>query len=95
MLLRSFNPICRISNRALALGHERCKLGDRGHYEVLLPTLFKYFKLKISDFGGMANIYTKADPDFSIRIIRMMNAQTNVPTVIVLHIRKKAWHCLI
>lgn len=33
MLLRSFNPICRISNRALALGHERCKLGDRGHYE--------------------------------------------------------------
>ncbi len=52
MLLHSFNPICRFSNRALALLHERCSLGDRGHNEVLMPTLFRYFGLKMSDFGG-------------------------------------------
>lgn len=54
MLLRSFNPICRFSDRALSLLNERCLLGDRGHNEVLMPTLFKCFNLKMSDFGGMA-----------------------------------------
>lgn len=53
MFLRSFNPICRFSNRAFALLHSRSLLGDRGHNELLMPTLFKYFKLKIADFGGM------------------------------------------
>ncbi|MCM1511137.1 MAG: DUF3405 domain-containing protein [Clostridium sp.] len=53
VLLRSFNPICRFSNRAFALLHSRCLLGDRGHNEILMPTLFKYFKLKIADFGGV------------------------------------------
>ncbi len=50
--LKSFNPICRFSNRALGLLHERCRMGDRGHNEVLLPTLFKYYGLRIADFGG-------------------------------------------
>ena len=52
MLLKSFNPICRFSNRAFALLHSRCLLGDRGHNELLMPTLFRHFKLKIADFGG-------------------------------------------
>lgn len=59
-LLKSFNPICRFSNRAFALLHERCLLGDRGHNEVLMPTLFKYFNLKIADFGGTGH-YTYKD----------------------------------
>lgn len=59
-LLKSFNPICRFSNRAFALLHSRCLLGDRGHNELLMPTLFKHFKLKIADFGGNGRyIYTE------------------------------------
>lgn len=59
ILLHSFNPICRFSDRALSLLNERCLLGDRGHNEVLMPTLFRYFNLKISDFGGNGRfIYT-------------------------------------
>lgn len=58
-LLRSFNPICRFSNRAFNLLHKRCLLGDRGHNEILMPTLFKYFNLNIADFGGHGKyIYT-------------------------------------
>ncbi len=51
-MLRSFNPICRFSNRSLSLLNERCSYGDRGHNEVLMPTLFRYYHLKIADFGG-------------------------------------------
>lgn len=62
-LLKSFNPICRFSHRALALLHERCSLGDRGHNEVLMPTLFLHFGLKIADFGGRGRYAYKAHPD--------------------------------
>lgn len=60
IMLKSFNPICRFSNRAFALLHSRCLLGDRGHNELLMPTLFRYFKLKIADFGGIGQ-YTYSD----------------------------------
>lgn len=40
------------SNRAFNLLHKRCLLGDKGHNEVLMPTIFKYFNLRIADFGG-------------------------------------------
>lgn len=62
-LLKSFNPICRFSNRAFALLHSRCLLGDRGHNELLMPTLFKYFKLKIADFGGTGRYTYKEHPN--------------------------------
>lgn len=62
-LLKSFNPICRFSNRAFALLHSRCLLGDRGHNELLMPTLFKYFKLKIADFGGTGRYIYKEHPN--------------------------------
>lgn len=62
-LLKSFNPICRFSNRAFALLHSRCLLGDRGHNELLMPTLFNYFKLKIADFGGNGRYIYKDHPD--------------------------------
>lgn len=61
--LSSFNPICRLSYRALALLEERCSLGDYGHLEVLLPTLFKYYKLNIKDLGGMGRYTYKVSPN--------------------------------
>lgn len=54
-MLKSFNPICRFSNRALRLLHGRCLLGDRGHNEVLMATLFRYFDMSIADFGGQGS----------------------------------------
>ncbi len=62
-LLKSFNPICRLSGRALRLLDERCRLGDRGHFEVLLPTLFKYYRLNIADFGGRGRYIYDGHPD--------------------------------
>ena len=55
-LVKSFNPVARFSNRALGLLHERCRMGDRGHNEVLMPTLFSYYRLKIADFGGRGRL---------------------------------------
>ena len=61
--LSSFNPICRLSYRAMALLEERCVIGDFGHLEVLLPTLFKYYHLKITDFGGMGKYIYENTPN--------------------------------
>lgn len=63
LLLHSFNPICRTSHRALSLLHERCRLGDRGHYELLMPTLFRHFGLKIADMGGQGRYAYPGYPD--------------------------------
>ena len=63
ILRKSFNPICRFSNRAFALLHLRCMLGDRGHNEILMPTLFSYFKLKMADFGGTGRYSYSEHPD--------------------------------
>lgn len=50
--LRSFNPIYRISNRALSI-IDRChRDGWAGHHEVLLPTLLSDSDCRIEDFGG-------------------------------------------
>lgn len=74
-LLKSFNPICRFSNRAFALLHHRCLLGDRGHNEVLMPTLFRYFKLKIADFGGTGCYTYKDHPNLFYRYNPEDNAE--------------------
>lgn len=63
LMLKSFNPICRFSNRAFSLLHNRCMLGDRGHNELLMPTLFNYFQLKIADFGGTGRYTYKEHPN--------------------------------
>ena len=63
MLRRSFNPICRFSNRALGLLHGRCLLGDRGHNEVLMPTLFHHYRLRMADLGGRGRYSYKECPD--------------------------------
>lgn len=48
----SFNPIYRLSNRALAYLHNQLKDGWKGHHEVLIPTLLKQGGFNIQDFGG-------------------------------------------
>jgi hypothetical protein len=50
--VRSFNVIYRISNRALALVHEKQKNGWRGFAEVLFPTLLENGGHTLLDFGG-------------------------------------------
>ena len=62
-LVKSFNPICRLSNKMLRMLQERSLLGDKGHYEVLLPTLANKFKLKLFDIGGVGTFSSKTTPN--------------------------------
>lgn len=50
--IRSFNPIYRISSHALSFLNSFLKSGNRGHHEVLIPSILYHFKYKIIDFGG-------------------------------------------
>lgn len=50
-LLASFNPICRISNRALALIDKRLKEGWYGHTEVIISTILNHMGLLIKDIS--------------------------------------------
>ncbi|OOV17350.1 hypothetical protein [Flavobacterium sp. LM4] len=51
--VRSFNPIYRLSNKALEYLHNQLKNGWQGHHEVLIPTLLKHGGFNIQDFGGL------------------------------------------
>lgn len=51
-LLKSFNPIYRLSNQALACIDAHLRIGWMGHYEVLLPTLLYNKGFLLEDFGG-------------------------------------------
>ena len=51
-LLKSFNPLYRISNDALKFIDKMLRTGWSGHHEVLLPTLLYNNKFNIIDFGG-------------------------------------------
>lgn len=51
--IRSFNPIYRISNRALIFLNDLLKgRKNWGHHEVLIPTALKHWGFSILDFGG-------------------------------------------
>ena len=50
--IRSFNPIFRISNRALLCIHHFLLDKWQGHHEVLLPTILSLEGFEIRDFGG-------------------------------------------
>lgn len=49
--LASFNPIYRISNKALAYLHQSMEDGWRGHSEVLMPSLLSGNNFTLMDFG--------------------------------------------
>lgn len=51
-LLKSFNPIYRLSRQALACIDAYLRIGWMGHYEVLLPTLLYNKGFLLEDFGG-------------------------------------------
>lgn len=50
--IRSFNPIYRISNKALNFIHQALLSRWCGHHEVLFPTLLAQENFEIMDFGG-------------------------------------------
>lgn len=50
--MKSFNPIRRLSNRAMESLHRYMSDGWYGHQEVLMPTIFKLEGYKIIDMGG-------------------------------------------
>lgn len=50
--LRSFNPIYRISRRALAYLDVFLKEGNWGHHEILIPTVLYHASFRLVDFGG-------------------------------------------
>lgn len=52
MRLRSFNPIFRISNKALSFLDNAFTAGWWGHHEVTIPTLLYHAGFTINDFGG-------------------------------------------
>lgn len=51
-LLKSFNPIYRLSSQALVCNDAHLRIGWMGHYEVLLPTLLYNKGFLLEDFGG-------------------------------------------
>ncbi len=51
-LLKSFNPICRLSSQALTCIDTCQSAGWVGHHEVLLPTLLYNKGFLLEDFGG-------------------------------------------
>ena len=51
--IRSFNPIYRLSNKALNFLDKQLKDSWQGHHEVLIPTLLKQGGFNIQDFGGV------------------------------------------
>ncbi|WP_293309566.1 beta-1,6-N-acetylglucosaminyltransferase [Pedobacter sp. UBA5917] len=50
--LRSFNPIYRISHRAVCFLDKAFSEGWSGHHEVAIPTLLKEHGFSVEDFGG-------------------------------------------
>ena len=50
--LRSFNPILRLSRRAVEVLTEECKKGWAGHSEAVMPTALLHRGLSVEDFGG-------------------------------------------
>ncbi|MCD7937999.1 MAG: hypothetical protein LUG98_14170 [Tannerellaceae bacterium] len=62
-LLASFNPIYRLSGKALILLNKCLSEGDGGHNEVIIPTLLNYENYKILDFGGRGNFVPQGSED--------------------------------
>lgn len=62
--LASFNPLCRLSNNALAHLHRELVSGWRGHQEVIMPTLLYQNDFSIADIGGRSRF---TPPDMTDR----------------------------
>jgi hypothetical protein len=51
-LLKSFNPVYRISNSALNFLDAFLSKGNSGHHEVLIPTILNHHGFSLLDMGG-------------------------------------------
>lgn len=75
--IKSFNPIYRISNRALF--HLNKLLMNRqnwGHHEVLIPTMLNYLNFKIYDLYGKGEFMLMDGIDFSSFVTNDVNENT-------------------
>lgn len=60
--LKSFNPIYRLSNPALRYLDSFLKKGNRGHHELLIPTVLNHKGFSLRDLGGNGRfIYDKEE----------------------------------
>lgn len=57
----AFNPIYRLSNRALKCIHESLSNGWRGHAEVVLSTILRHNGLTLKDIGGNGRFVPKGE----------------------------------
>lgn len=60
-LIRSFNPIYRISKEALHFIDQKLLEGWQGHHEVLFPTLLNAAGFDLMDFGGKGEFVSTGD----------------------------------
>ena len=58
--IKSFNPIYRISNRALQYLDNFLLHKNSGHHELLIPTILHKEKFSMSDFGGDGSFSTNS-----------------------------------
>ena len=61
--IRSFNPIYRISCRALDFLDNFLSRKNSGHHEILIPTVLKHYGFKVADMGGKGSFIYKGMPD--------------------------------
>lgn len=54
-LLKSFNPIYRISSKGINVVKEFLFAGNSGHHEIVYPTIIKKNGLNIMDMGGIGS----------------------------------------
>lgn len=62
-IIAAFNPIYRMSNRALSLVNQTLLRGWRGHAEVIISTIMRYNSLSIKDMGGSGRYVPKGEED--------------------------------
>ncbi len=85
-MLNSFNPIYRISNKALQYIDTCLKNGYSGHHEALLPSLLKSGGFKIADLSSVDNHVT---PYLSYCTLSTMRWK---PVIFVLPNRNQLYH---
>lgn len=75
--IKSFNPIYRISNRALSYLDSLLKNRNNwGHHEVLIPTALNHSDFKIQEFGGNGEFALTGCSDCSSFVTNYLNEKT-------------------
>lgn len=63
MMVKSFNPVYRISRSALLSLDRYLSEGNEGHHEVLIPTFLKAAGFSVADFGGRGSFVEEGFED--------------------------------